>query len=268
MKKIAIATLLVLAPVSAQAAGGYGMLNAGIDYFNQNRYDDAIIWLGKALDAGDLVPDQAHVAHLNRGVSLLHQGQAQKSIDDFSAALVLVPDESEAIANRAFAYLAVGEMDHAVDDLNAAHKKRPTDLQIDKLIGLADWQLGRYAEAREVFIRIDTRDATAWFWQQLSNVKLNRAVDPIGNGYAPLQWPNPLRQLYTGQTTPDAALKFADANKGQACDANFYVGEWLLAHGDKSGAKPLLEKAVSECPNSGNEPSMAAFELRKMAAGL
>lgn len=268
MKKIAIAALLALAPVSAMAAGGYGMLNAGIDYYNQGRYDDAITWLGKAIDAGDLQTDQLHIAHLDRGLSLQHQEHNREAIEDFSAAVALAPGESEAVTSRAFAYLAVGEMDHAVSDLSAAHEKYPKDTEIDRLMGLADWQLGRYAEAQKVFARIEKADVTAWFWQQLSNVKLGKEVDQTNAPqYDPHQWPNPLKEFYMGRLQSDAVMKLADAGEGQACDVNFYVGEWFLVHGDKVAAEPLLEKAIRGCPDAGNEPRMAAFELKKMAGG-
>jgi hypothetical protein len=71
MKKTTLA-MLVLAASTMQAVGaGYGLLNFGIDYFNQERYADAVTWFDKAISSGDLTSDQLHVAHLDRGIALV-----------------------------------------------------------------------------------------------------------------------------------------------------------------------------------------------------
>ncbi len=208
------------------------------------------------------------MVHFDLGISLFEQKQTRQSIEEFSAALAIDPNDQLAITSRAFAYLAVKDVAHAVTDLSAAHEKYPNDAQIDEQIGLADWQLSRYAEAREAFIRLEKRNATAWFWAQLANAKLGRTIDQINDpAYAPQQWPNPLKELYMGRIKPEVILAQAmDAPGGQVCDTDFYVGEWFVVHDDMVGAKPLLAKAVEDCGNAGDEGRMAAFELARMAA--
>jgi len=68
-------------------------------------------------------------------------------------------------------------------------------------------------------------------------------------------WPGPIVNLFLGNGAQEAVFAAAtqgeaDAIGGQVCEANFYVGEWLLQHHDLSGAKPLISKAASDCPTN------------------
>ena len=57
MKKIAIAALLLCAPISALASS-YDELNAAIQLRNREEWDKALPFLDKALAAGDLTTNQ------------------------------------------------------------------------------------------------------------------------------------------------------------------------------------------------------------------
>jgi hypothetical protein len=59
----------------------------------------------------------------------------------------------------------------------------------------------------------------------------------------------------------DEAKDYGDS---QNCEAFFYSAEWRLIHGDAAGAKPMLQKAVSQCPKDKIEPLMARYELVKL----
>jgi hypothetical protein len=49
--------------------------------------------------------------------------------------------------------------------------------------------------------------------------------------------------------------------KGRLCEANFYVGEWQLLHGD-AGGKALLQTAARDCPPYFIESFGAKMELK------
>jgi hypothetical protein len=66
MRKILFAAALLATSFTVAVGAGYDTLNVGIQYANDEAWDNAILWLGKALDAGDLLPDQARAAHYNR----------------------------------------------------------------------------------------------------------------------------------------------------------------------------------------------------------
>lgn len=270
MKKIALA-ISALAAFSAPAmAAGYPFLNAAISYTNQGRPSDAIIWFDKAIEAGDLVPDQMRAAYYGRGTAQLIQEKFAEAAVSFTAALAVKPGDGPSSRNRAFAYLALGEFEKAFPDLKNAHLKYPDDLFIDFQTGLAAWRLANYREAKTVFARLTSREPTAWFWTQLTNAKLGMPIDSVPTEIVNLpDWPNPIKALYVGAIDGEAVLKAQRESPSaavKACDANFYVGAWRLAHGEAAG-QALMLKAAEVCTWDGNsnEKSMAIFEVSKLA---
>src|SRR5258706_3138439 len=104
MTKIALATLLLAATTAPSYCTSYDDLNAGISYFNQAQYDNAIVWFDKAIAAGDLISDLQRLALLDRGSAYWAKGDIQKAITDYSAAIALQPTETLAYRQRISAY--------------------------------------------------------------------------------------------------------------------------------------------------------------------
>jgi tetratricopeptide (TPR) repeat protein len=269
MRKIALAVLMLAASALPGQAGGYSFLNVGIEYYTRGDLANAIAWLGKALSAGDLLPDQAHVAYNDRGLSHARLGQLNDAISDYTAAIAIKSDDMTLVADRAFAYVATGQLQEAIADLNLVYQKQPDNFQIGFETGLVSWQLGNYDDARTVFGRLAQKNVTAWLWFQLANVRSGKPVSPIEDEkFDPNRWPNPLKALFAGIIDPDAVMKVVEAPSSgvaQACDANFYVGEWHLIHNDVSAGRPLLKKAAEICPRPKIEKRMADFETGKLA---
>jgi lipoprotein NlpI len=82
-------------------------------------------------------------------------------------------------------------------------------------------------------------------------------------------WPGPLIRLYLENITPEdvwAGARNPDptTNTGQACEANFYLGEWAILKGRQSEAADLLRKARAGCPQSFIESTLALAELTRL----
>jgi tetratricopeptide (TPR) repeat protein len=60
-----------------------------------------------------------------RGLGYADQGQYQRAIEDFNAAMAIKPDHAEAIINRANVYVAIGQYGQALRDFNHALKLKP-----------------------------------------------------------------------------------------------------------------------------------------------
>lgn len=67
-------------------------------------------------------------------------------------------------------------------------------------------------------------------------------------------WPWPIVSLFGGNAVPDEVLAAAQTvdlpDHTYVCEAAFYIGEYALAHHDRSRAHELLSDAVSTCPNT------------------
>jgi len=71
--------------------------------------------------------------------------------------------------------------------------------------------------------------------------------------------------LYRGKKDEARVLEDVKSyGDSQNCEAIFYIAEWRLVRGDRAGAKPMLQKAVNDCPKTSVEPLMAQQELGKL----
>jgi tetratricopeptide (TPR) repeat protein len=130
MGKSALAAAIWVAWAMQAICAGYNNLNVGIDYLNQGRDADAIIWLDKALAAADMVPDQVAVARMDRGIAYINSGEPQKAIADFTAALVLRPGDFKLLSDRSFAYVAAKQPELALADIATLQARKPDNLSL------------------------------------------------------------------------------------------------------------------------------------------
>jgi len=278
MKKTAIAAILLVATSVPGLCAGYDDLNVAISYFHQDRQDDAIIWFTKAIQDGDLIPDQTRVAHLDRGMAYDAKGDAQNALVDYTAAIAAQPQDSLAYLQRASTYIALGEFDHAYADYDALVKLRPYDHDIRTTFGRMSWQAGQFERvvlAFQDFAKLRTED---WLWLQLANVKLGKSIDAfdptddISNTdtgqyanpsvmEAAKRWPNPMARFFKGEVTEQDAISAAP--DGRHCQAEVYASLWHVAHGEYRLAEPLLISAQKMCRKTSEYWRIAQAELVK-----
>jgi lipoprotein NlpI len=84
-----------------------------------------------------------------------------------------------------------------------------------------------------------------------------------------VKWPAPVIRLYLGQVMPASVLAAAhdpDAatDKGQVCEANFYIGELVPQQGAKREAARQFRAAAADCPASFIEGVIAKAELKAL----
>lgn len=275
MKQTAIAAILLAVTSVPGLGAGYGFLNAGIDYLNRDRFADAVEWLGKALASGDLIPDQTRIALANRGRAYVRLNEPGKAVSDFSAALAIAPDDTGTLLNRAFAYVDLEQPDKALADMTALQRKRPNDSTIAFERGMVEWQLKDYPEASAAFLSAYSSGITyAWLWLQLSNIKDGKSVEnyvhrlifipQLNMRLRSGAWPDPIASFYAGEKSEEDVFQAAGESQGSTCEANFYLAEWRMVHGDKAGAKPMMEKAIQDCPADFVEARMARLAMKEL----
>lgn len=253
-----LAALLLAGSTMSAGAASYDDLNAGISYFNQEQYDNAIVWFDKALAAGDLIPDLKHVAHLDRGMAYAAKGEAQKAMADYTAAIAINPESTLGYRQRAKLYDSLNEKEKARTDYQLLLKIRWNDADALARIGWLSWQMNDFESAASAFAPHGGHDLHSWLWLQLVNVRLGRPLSEYRDGISGRFWPAHLVRFYRGVLTEENILKAAsDAEIGNLpgkikydyaiCNAHFYAGMWRVVHGDRVGAAPLLKTAVEKC---------------------
>jgi lipoprotein NlpI len=263
--------LLFLLGCSAQAlAAGYDDFARGTTANNQHDSDTAIAAFTAALSGGDLSPNLQPVAHYGRAIAYMRKEKCELAQADAEAALQAKPDYLNALLLRAEANICLGKLDASISDYSAALAQRNVaDAHYGRAIAL--WLSGRFKDAAADFsdtVKLAPGYAYGPIWLTIA---LSRA-DPANAGTAKDaldrldvdDWPAPIVALYRGRA--QAADVQTAASQGEAwaisdrrCEADFFVGEWMLLKGDATGAKPLLDSAASRC-RSRTEHAMAIFE--------
>ena len=77
-------------------------------------------------------------------------------------------------------------------------------------------------------------------------------------------WPLAVVEFYLGRRDADATVAAA-RSPDERCEAQFYVGEWQLAQGNRDAAKRYLEEAAGICPKTFIEYTGAKAELQRLA---
>jgi lipoprotein NlpI len=73
-------------------------------------------------------------------------------------------------------------------------------------------------------------------------------------------------ELYLGRLSPADVSRIA-STPDDACEAQFYSGEWHLLHGNYEAAAAALKVAVDTCPKTFVEYRGAIAELKRLRSG-
>jgi tetratricopeptide (TPR) repeat protein/RsiW-degrading membrane proteinase PrsW (M82 family) len=253
--------------------------------------------------AARLAPDDPGILG-ERANAFENLHQSDKAIADLDRALAIKPDEPALLSVRAEILMNKGDFDKAAADLDRALQLKP-DLALaraargDLFLQEIDYQ-NALRELDEA-IRIDPSFPTPYFTRgrvhyfrgeipaaimdlQQSN---GRQRDPYSalwlylargragqNGRDELifwanrlsrdAWPFPLIEFYLG-ARPAPSVYSAAANPDQICEADFYIGEWLVQQKLEQPAVERLRRAAATCPKSFIEYGGAIADLSKLA---
>jgi lipoprotein NlpI len=235
----------------------------------------------EAIDAFDLAiridPDLSK-SYFGRARALRDTAHYQEAIADYSRAIERNLGYGAAYHGRALAWLQLGQREHAVADFEAADRVDP-QTNTRRQIALQRFYMGRFSESAEDFRRVAEWSLEGGYtslWRFLARV---RTGDDIASAQKELNhhrsllrgdaWPLPVVDFYRGHMD-SVAVREAAANAGgkkaieQTCEADYYIAEWHLLRGDHTSARPLLERAVTTCPDTFIEHKGAVAELSRL----
>lgn len=114
----------------------------------EERYAEAAVAYGKAIDLLG-TPQNGHwPIHYSRGISYERTGQWDKAEADFRQALALRPDQPEVLNYLGYSYIEKGQnLDEALEMIKRAVAARPDDGYITDSLGWAYYKMGRYQDA-------------------------------------------------------------------------------------------------------------------------
>ena len=246
--------------------------SSGLSYDAKGDYDRAVDAFSKAIR---LYSGSATLFN-NRGNAFRGKGDFDHAIADYSEAIRLSPKSGNGYHYRGNAYEAKGDFERALADFNVVVRLHPEYVLGYLERGRIDLYCGRLDNAQMDFehaIRMDPTSAYAPLWLELARRRnslpsnLATAIEQVDM----TKWPAPMLRLFLGQATPTAVLGAAnDGNpatqRGQICEANFFIAEWQLFQDATVDALRLLRLAVSECPRNYIEWNAANAELLRFGS--
>jgi tetratricopeptide (TPR) repeat protein len=198
-----------------------------------------------------------------------HKRDYDRAIADHSKAISIDPKLAFAFSNRGDVYFDKQDHDRAIADYSEAIRLDPRNVSAFSGRGAVyslkqdhKRAIGDYSEA----IRLDPKDAYSVLKLYLARA---RSDTDAPNALAALaadaknlnrgEWPYPIVELFLGLRTAEAALS-ASTSWDRRCEAQSYIGEWRLLHGD-SASLGSLKEASDACSNSSAEYSPARTAL-------
>lgn len=262
-------------------AASYDDYTRGLSALAAKRYDLAIQSFSTALAAGDLAATYIPVAHMRRAAAYMAAGDCKNAVSDLNAAAAVRTPDSELLTLRLWGNLCAGDKVAADRDFTALLSTRPEKLQGGLFTSYARalWDYGDFAAAGEKYAlalqhtdKKNTHSLYLDLWYAMSTLRAGRfdtADFDKRTADIPSGWPAPIVAFYRGQTTVEQlyhAAQDSDAvlAAGQKCEADFYLGEWHLSHGDQAVAAPLIHQAAENCPHRFVEYDMAQTEEHRL----
>jgi lipoprotein NlpI len=228
----------------AASADGIEDANNAVRAAQGGKYDQAIALFTQAIDSDELNLTGRAQAFAYRGIARAATADYTGAKEDLDLAVALDTGYNpEAYAYRGYFEMVTGDAAKGAADLEKSARLKVWSYQ-------AIW----LALARAKAHLSDTDDIS---------LKANSATIDMD------RWPGPVIRFLLDEAPAASVAPAAQAGdpsrlKERTCDADFYVAESDLAHGDAARAKPLLMRAADNCPFASFERMGATAELMRM----
>jgi len=252
--------------------------------YTENRAGHSEVAIGAftaALDSGGLAATYVPTAYYGRAVAYVREGKCAPAAADLDAALKLRPDYLDALILRAQVRACLKDFENARADLDAAVKLRPT-MQTYRVRAGFFWHRGKFDLAAADYLKATelapknsyygSRSGYPLVWYAISAARAGtfdvaafaKQVDDIDID----DWPEPLLDFFMAKAKLKDVYAKAARGDGQVpaqrkCEADFYIGEWRIGHGDQGG-KALVQQAEQECPRNFVEYRAAQTDLKRL----
>ena len=250
----------------------YAHAGLGLALSDQDKLDDAIAELRTAVN---LDPKNSY-AYGGLGAALVRQGKLSEAIAQYRTAIDVDPKNGYGHASLGLALREQGKLVEAIAEFRAAIRLDPKDAETHTYLGIALSDQGKPDEAIAEFrtaIGLDPTFAYAVLWLYLGRTWAHQ------NGGAELtensakldkgKWPVPIVDFYLKAASVDEVFQKAKAGdekaqRGQVCEADFYLGSLALAQDRVDEGVARLHAAANGCPHEFTEWPSVRAELKRV----
>jgi lipoprotein NlpI/transglutaminase-like putative cysteine protease len=207
-----------------------------------------------AIDSGQLEGKSLADAWTEVAVERSSRGERKEALQAVAEALKADPQSARAFKVKAEILAYTGQFDAALPEM-----KRALSLNKDEGIyglGQIQYYLGQYSDAMSSFADDARRTAAAeqtyrylWLYLAAMRAGANPSDTLKRAGYSSqAEWPGPIASYLLGETTEDALLEAAKANKNEAaprlCETWFFIGQKQLMAQDSERARRAFQSAL------------------------
>ena len=209
------------------------------------------------------------IDHYNRGKAYLAKGDLDRATADYDQAVTLDPNYALAYSGRGHAFAAGGDLNGAIAAGVKATELDPKNGRFRENLGIWRYEAGDYTKASADLARsIELGgDVYATLFRFLARARSGQdtAAELQANAsrFRTTEWPYAVVELYLGKRTTAATLGNA-TNPDQKCEAQYYIGQWLVLKSDKISAKAAFHSAAETCPKNFDEYAGALAELKRI----
>ena len=228
----------------------------GLSYYMLEDHNAAINDLNKAIQ----MDPQNVTALYGRGMAYLFTGKSQKAITDFTMVIQQQQENSKSYFNRAICYFRLNELKKAVSDASKAISFNVKDARAYFLRAACYWKQGLNKAAITDLERAINLHPEGPHLRLLHYVCKARegdaSTDQLKEFYEKHEdkadeWPYPAIAMMLGKVEPIDCLKAAEKFNPKKLrgtiiqQADYYVSEFFLIHGNKEKAAKYREKAMN-----------------------
>jgi lipoprotein NlpI len=244
----------------------------GAVYLHEEDFDRAIDDFSQAIRLNPVFEP----AYFLRARTYIAKGESDRALADLERMIQLYPKHGLGHAIRAEAFEAKGDLDRAIAERGEVIRLDPKNVFAHRGRARAYIAAGSFADALadlDQAKKLDLKNPYTALWREIA-AKRGQLPSELAETAAQLdmtKWPAPIVRLFLGEMSAEAVLATADDDKPgrrkeQTCEANFFIGELALQHGEKDKAARLFKLAVADCPKGFVEYSSANAELKALEA--
>jgi PQQ-dependent catabolism-associated CXXCW motif protein len=247
--------------------------NRGTCYLHKRDYDRAI----KDFDQAIALEPKRATAYEGRGTALFYKQDYDGAIRDHEKASEFAVDKSTAFEHLGQDYFAKHDFARAIQEYDKAVALRPNSSNVLSARARAEIYAERFEPAIADLAKAATLDAGYAYhaiWLHMARVRAGVVnLEELASNTEKTdraRWPWPLAALFLGAAAPEtihpAARSMGDAGEhaDQVCEADFYLGFYRLANGERAAAQRLFEAVVNTCPRHNVEYQLGRIELERL----
>ncbi len=247
--------------------------NRGFVYSSKGDYDNAI----KDSDQAIVLDPSLAAPHDNRGEAFYYKGDYDAAIRDYEKAIELGFDKVRSFDHLGKAYFAKHDFERAIQEYDKMIALQPNNANALRARAQAEIYAERILPAivdLTAAVKLQASNAYNAIWLHMARVRAGLVnLQELAVNTEKIdrtQWPWPVVALFLGASTPEAihpaARSFgAETDRDdQVCEADFYLGFYRLANGQRAEAKRLFEAVATTCPRRNKEYQLGRVEFERL----